>query len=85
MKRTLGRLVVLGTLTAVGSQATAATPEELLGTLKAVGREGKGNRQATRALRELSRSGAEVLPIILQGFSDASPLAGNWIRSSATL
>lgn len=82
MKRTLGRLVVVAALTAVCSQAAAATPEELLGTLKAVGREGKGNRQATRALRELSRSNAEVLPIILRGFSGASPLAVNWIRSA---
>ena len=62
--------------------ATAASPEELVATLKSVGPEGKGNVEATRALRELSQADAKILPVILRGFSGAGPVAANWIRNA---
>jgi hypothetical protein len=62
--------------------APAGSPEELLSTLKDVGREGEGNVEAARALRELTQADAKVLPTILRGLNDAGPVAANWIRSA---
>ncbi len=55
----------------------------LLTTLRAVEREGKGNRAATQAWAELTtRADADQLPQILSGMDGASPLAANWIRAA---
>ena len=59
-----------------------ASIDELLSTIKAVGREGQGNIEAQRAVRELSRQDAAVLPVILPAFDDANPLAANWLRGA---
>lgn len=73
---------VLVALVAASATASAETPEVLLKTLRSVGREGKGNVAASRAVRELSQSDATLLPTILRGFADSNPLAANWIRSA---
>jgi len=78
----LPRVVSVSLLACWLTAALAASPEELLSTLKSVRREGRGNVDASRALRELRGADAKVLPTILRGFSGAGPLAANWIRSA---
>jgi len=53
-----------------------------LDALRAVGPEGRGNREASRAWRELAKSGAAELPAILAAMDGAGPLAVNWIRAA---
>ena len=75
-------LLVLGLVLTSRQIANAATPAELLKTIKSVGREGKGNVAAQKAWRELSKSEAKTIPQILIAFDGASPLATNWLRSA---
>ena len=60
----------------------AASPQELIDTIKSVGERGQGNIQATAAFRELTKEDATVLPKILTGLDDAKPLPANWLRSA---
>jgi len=76
----LSAWLVCGGLTT--SLASAATPAELIKTIKSVGAEGHGHAEAVAAVRELSRSDAAVVPELLRAFDDASPLAANWLRGS---
>ena len=48
--------------------------------IRAVGREGSGNVEASKAWKELVRSGPDALPIILKGFDGADATAANWLR-----
>src|SRR5262245_6154716 len=59
-----------------------AEVQSLLVRIKAVGKEGSGNVEAMKAWKELVARGPEVLPTILGGLGDASPLAANWIRAA---
>ncbi len=62
-------------------QADSLTPQ--LETLRKVEREAKGNREATKAWRELTdRATAYQLPEILAAIDGAGPLAANWLRSA---
>lgn len=54
----------------------------LLTRIKAVAGEGKGNTEASAAMKELVKRGPEALPEILSAIDDASPLAANWLRSA---
>jgi len=65
------------------TQGISAEPAELIRALRAVGPQGKGNREAAQAFSELARSDANVLPVILAAFDDANPLAVNWLRNAA--
>jgi hypothetical protein len=60
----------------------AASPEELIRTIKSVNERGQGNVQATAALRELTKEDAAILPKILTALDDAKPLPANWLRSA---
>jgi hypothetical protein len=51
--------------------------------IRAVENEGRGNKEATAAWRELAKSSAGDLPAILAGFDSANPLAVNYLRSAA--
>jgi hypothetical protein len=53
----------------------------LLSPIQGVRREGAGNREASRAWRELARRGPEDLPAILAGMDGASAVAANWFRT----
>jgi len=55
---------------------------KLLTTIKAVGKQGKGNVAAQKAYRELITLDASVLPAILNAFHGANPLAVNWLRNA---
>jgi hypothetical protein len=56
--------------------------DALLAKLRAVGGNGAGHREATRAWSELARADAAQLPEILAGLDGAGPLAANWIRTA---
>lgn len=66
------------------SLVAADTPSvgALLATIKKVGPDAVGHREATRAWSELSKADAALLPQILAGLKGANPLAANWIRSA---
>lgn len=53
-----------------------------LDSLRAVGPEGRGNRDAGRAWREVARAEPSVLPRILAAMNGTGELAANWIRAA---
>ena len=65
--------------TVIGS---AQEVQSLLIRIKAVGKEGAGNIEAARAWKELVAQGPGVLPDVLAGMDDASPIAVNWLRGA---
>jgi hypothetical protein len=73
-------LVVAALVSSLSADGGDARP--LIEQIKAVGKEGKGNIEAAKALDELVRMGASVLPEILLAMNDASPTASNWLRSA---
>jgi len=76
-------LVFAGTFLALcAGTAEAASTSELLATIKAVGKQGRGNVAAGKAFQELVQSDAKVLPEILKAFDGANPLAVNWLRNA---
>jgi len=62
--------------------AMGAEIEPLLAKLRAVGPNGAGHREATRAWSALARADAAQLPQVLAGLDGAGPLAANWIRTA---
>jgi hypothetical protein len=62
--------------------ARAGDADALLAKLKAVGREGAGNVEASKAWRELVRLGPGVLIDALTALDGAETTAANWIRSA---
>ncbi len=67
---------------ALGSMSTAAEPKELLEQIRNVQKQGVGNVPASQALRELAGQDPEVIPVILNAFDEANPLATNYLRSA---
>ncbi len=61
---------------------SAADADALISDIKAVGREGQGNRKAQQAVRELIAEDSVQLTAILQAFEGANPLATNWLRGT---
>jgi hypothetical protein len=59
----------------------AADAGPLLSRIKAVGKEGAGNVEAARALKELTAQGPAVLPEVLAALDDAGPVAANYLRA----
>lgn len=76
------RMMVVGVAFAAVVQAQAADLDASLETLRAVGNEGAGNREAALAWQELSQANAQQLPKILAALDQANPLAANWIRAA---
>ncbi|MSQ95361.1 MAG: hypothetical protein EXR98_12490 [Gemmataceae bacterium] len=54
----------------------------LLIRIKAVGKEGVGNVEASKAWKELVAKGPGVMPDVLAGMDDANPVAVNWLRAA---
>lgn len=73
---------LIATLLAPSVSAFAADTDSLLKAIRAIGREGRGNREANQAVSELSQQDASVLPAVLMGFRDANPLAVNYLRGA---
>ena len=83
---TLQRLTLFTLATALGlAGALAETPPgfaESIKTIRAVGPEGRGNAEASRAWKILVAGDAATLPALLAGMDDANELAANWLRSA---
>src|SRR5258708_6281964 len=62
------------------SPAWAAPADELVARIKAVGAEGAGNAEATKAWKELVKLGPDALIPILAGIDDNKRTASNWLR-----
>jgi len=62
--------------------ALAATLKVPLETIRAVGKEGAGNEQATAAWQALTKADPATLPEVLAGMNGANPLAENWLRAA---
>ena len=83
MQRMTNRMALCGlawTLCAVASFAQEA--QSLVLRIKAVGKEGVGNIEASKAFKQLVTQGPGVLPDVLSGMDDASPIALNWLRAA---
>jgi hypothetical protein len=75
--------IVLFLLVVAAPVRGEAGPAEALGRLKAVGREGAGNREAARAWKDVAHLGPDTLPQILAAMDDANATASNWLRTAA--
>jgi hypothetical protein len=60
----------------------AASLSAAIQAVRAVGPEGHGNAEASRAWQELSRAKAADLPVLLAGMDGANDLALNWLRAA---
>src|SRR5688572_23447608 len=60
----------------------AATSRKAIETIRAVGPEGQGNADASKAWQQLAQSDATALVDILKAMDGANPLALNWLRSA---
>src|SRR2546423_15588 len=65
-----------------GLGAADADLDALLGAIKSVGAEGKGNAEAGKAWRRLVEAGPDALPKILTAFDGADAAAANWLRGA---
>jgi hypothetical protein len=68
----------------LGSAEPAADSKAgpLLTRIKAVRKEGAGNRDAARAWKDLVALGPDALPATLAALDDADPVAANWLRTA---
>ena len=62
--------------------AEAASVDEHVQAIRAVGAEGLGHAEAIVAVNELSRGKSDTLLPILKAFDDANSLATNWLRGA---
>jgi hypothetical protein len=72
-----GLLWTLGATLGFAQEAQA-----LVLRIKAVGKEGIGNVEASKAFKHLVAQGPGVLTDVLAGMDDASPVALNWLRAA---
>jgi hypothetical protein len=71
-----------GVFLALTSNCGAQEVESLLLKIKAVGKEGAGNVEASKAWKQLVAKGPSVLPDVLEAMDDANPAAANWLRTA---
>ena len=64
------------------SQLVADDVSSLASIIQSIGKEGKGNEAAAKAVAELSKKPVVSVPDILKRFDGASPLAVNYLRSA---
>lgn len=82
MRHRLFALAFAG-LSALPSVAADPTPKEAVERIAKTGAEGSGNKEAALAWRSLVATGPDALPLILEAFEAASPVARNWLRTAA--
>ena len=66
-------------------QLRAAPADELgqrLAVIRAVGPEGRGNAEASRAWRDVSRADQPAIPAILAAMDGANDFTANWLRAA---
>lgn len=66
----------------LAAAANAADLSSSIEQLRAVGREGKGNEEATAAWKSIIESDASAVVPLLKGMNGANPLAANWLRAA---
>src|SRR5262245_60363434 len=72
-------LILAVVMLALATPAIAGEADAQLAKLKAVGREGAGKVEASKAWRDLVRRGPDVLIDVLTALDDADATAANWI------
>lgn len=83
MNQTIFRWTLCGLVWCLGTAVGSAQEvQSLLLRIKAVGKEGVGNVEAGKAWKELVAHGPSVMPDVLAGMDDASPVARNWLRGA---
>ena len=83
MQSTFMRFTICSVLWSLAATvAVAQDVNSLLVRIKAVGKEGVGNVEAAKAWKELVAKGPAVIPDVLTGMDDASPVAVNWLRGA---
>ena len=78
-------LAMLATASLSGVVSASSPPVDvtnLIKKIKSVGTEGKGNNAAANASAMLSSGSLDLVPMVLEAFDDANPVANNWLRSS---
>ena len=81
--RKLQSLALVGfTICGICTLARAASLDASIATVRSVGPEGKGNREASAAWKNLSTAPVKELPTLLAGMDGANELALNWLRSA---
>ena len=74
--------IVLNCSSLLGQSPTSnetARKTQLITALKSVGKFGKGNENASRAMLELNKSKADAIPELLNALNGTTPLQRNWI------
>src|SRR5258707_12562267 len=78
--------ILVGLIVVLARAAVAASPPrefaDAIQTIRAVGPEGRGNADASRAWKKLAAGNCAVIVPLLAGMDDASDLAVNWFRSA---
>ncbi len=83
MQQTMLSICVGVLLWGIGASISSAQDvASLLLRIKAVGKEGVGNVDASKAWKELVAKGPAVMPDVLAGMDDANPVAVNWLRAA---
>jgi len=83
MSRTLFQWAAFGFVWGLCAlSGSAQEAQSLILRIKAVGKEGAGNVEAAKAFKELVAMGPNVMPDVLTGIDDASPVARNWLRAA---
>jgi len=82
LRRFLSRAISTIAVIAIVVQVHAADLSAALETLRSVGTEGAGNRDAAVAWKEIVTADAQQLPRIIAALDHANPLAANWIRAA---
>ena len=60
----------------------AATVDDLIETVQAVNKNGKGHEQAVKALDDLQQAAPSALVPIVRAMKSTNPLSANWLRSA---
>ncbi len=80
MRRAWIPLLSIATLQACASAGPAT--DAALASIRAVGPEGAGHEEASRAWRDLVARGPEAILPILAAFDETNPRAANWLRAA---
>ena len=82
MKRTVLLLLAALFCAKAGEASPAARLAASIETIRAVGPEGRGNAEASKAWKELGKAEADSLLTILGAMDGANELAVNWLRAA---
>ena len=85
MNRRFTLLSLLFTFLLCAETSTRAGDDEvarLVGRIRAVEAEGKGNVEASAASQQLARLGPDALLAVLDAMDGAGPIASNWLRAA---